>query len=208
MAEQVADVLPPPSLRDQQRRLVITGARRAAFRLIAERGYDHVTTHDIAEAAGISPRTFFRYFTNKEDLLLGVSRQRGTAILSLLEQQPAHQAADLALSNAILHHAGSFEVTAIEDWRHAISTTPDLLAKVTMLALDDQDRIAAHIAQRMHTDPLTDLRPGLLVHLAFAAGNFAFQKWLHLSELSGHSLHEYVSEALTAVRGRQWRTNR
>lgn len=44
---------------------------RAAIGLVLERGYDHVTVDMIAEAAGVSQRTFFNHFPTKDDAILG-----------------------------------------------------------------------------------------------------------------------------------------
>jgi hypothetical protein len=57
----------------------------------------------------------------------------------------------------------------------------------------------------MSTDPDVDLRPGLLVQLIFAAGDFAFQQWVRQSTSSPQPLYAYVTEALEAVKGRRWR---
>jgi AcrR family transcriptional regulator len=58
------------SLRERKRtrtRLMIQGE---AMRVIAEKGWENTTVDDIAYAAAISPRTFFRYFPTKEDVVL------------------------------------------------------------------------------------------------------------------------------------------
>ncbi|MFD0314810.1 TetR/AcrR family transcriptional regulator [Streptomyces flavalbus] len=44
--------------------------QEAAHRMFEERGYTHTTVRDIASAAGVTERTFFRYFPSKEDLVL------------------------------------------------------------------------------------------------------------------------------------------
>src|SRR5437899_3441701 len=43
----------------------------AAFELFGSQGFEHTTVHDIAEAAGIGRRTFFRYFPSKNDIAWG-----------------------------------------------------------------------------------------------------------------------------------------
>ena len=60
----------PLGLRERkkaQRRLALIDA---AHRLVEERGYEHVTVEDIAEAAGVSTRTFFNYFDTKDDAVV------------------------------------------------------------------------------------------------------------------------------------------
>ncbi|MGO9925535.1 MAG: TetR family transcriptional regulator, partial [Mycobacterium sp.] len=56
-------------LRERRRRQTSADIRDAAVRLARERGFDRVTIEDIGVAAGISPRTFFNYFPNKESAI-------------------------------------------------------------------------------------------------------------------------------------------
>ncbi len=58
-----------PSLRDKHKSQTARALRAAALKLFATQGYDATTTEEIAEKAGVSARTFFRYFPTKESLL-------------------------------------------------------------------------------------------------------------------------------------------
>jgi AcrR family transcriptional regulator len=189
------------NLRDRQRAQVRADIRRAAFRLFIERGYDTVTTEEIATAAGVSPRTFFRHVPTKEELLLGPVRHGGAEVVNLLERRPSTEAPDVALINAIIARTRSFGEVESQEWRQALLVAPGLLDKVTLYTPADRERAVKLIAERMGTDAAADIRPGLLVQLGFAAGDFAFQRWIRQS---ANSLDRYVTEALQAIKSPYW----
>lgn len=58
------------TLRERRKAQTRRELQAAAFALIAEHGYEDTTVHDIAAAANVSPRTFFRYFATKEEVVL------------------------------------------------------------------------------------------------------------------------------------------
>jgi AcrR family transcriptional regulator len=192
------------SLRDRQRAQIRADIRRAAFRLFIERGYDTVTTEEIAAAAGVSPRTFFRHVPTKEDLLLAPVRHGGAAIVNMLDQRPARESPDVALINAIVGRIRSFDEADIGEWREALLVAPGLLDKATIHTPADKERAAKLIGERMGVNADHDMRPGLLVQLAFAAADFAFQRWARQSS-PARPLDLYVTEALEPVKGRHWK---
>jgi AcrR family transcriptional regulator len=198
---------PGGSLRDRQRAQIRADIRRSAFRLFVERGYDAVTTEEIAAAAGVSARTLFRHVATKEDLLLAPVRHGGAAIVGLLEDRPAKETPDVALINAIVLRTRSFGEADTEDWRKALMVAPELVDKLRFHTPADKHRATAIVAERMGADPEADIRPGLLVQLAFAAADFAFQQWVR--QCGGpRPLDRYVTEALEPVRGAHWKRKR
>src|SRR5580704_9262497 len=62
---------PPAGLRERMRRTVLSEIAEVALKLFIEHGYETVTIDDIAAAAGLSRRSVFRYFSTKEDIVVG-----------------------------------------------------------------------------------------------------------------------------------------
>src|ERR1700704_5078728 len=63
-----------------------------AMDLFARSGFDQTTVEEIAEACEVSPRTFFRYYATKEELLFVDSQQRCAALLEIVAAQPLDDA--------------------------------------------------------------------------------------------------------------------
>ncbi|HEY9305859.1 MAG TPA: TetR family transcriptional regulator, partial [Mycobacterium sp.] len=76
----------PLGLRERKKIKTRRAIRREAFRLIEQNGYAATTVEQIAEAADVSPSTFFRYFPSKESLLL--ADDLDPLILEALKAQP------------------------------------------------------------------------------------------------------------------------
>ncbi|GAA4670045.1 TetR family transcriptional regulator [Phytohabitans rumicis] len=73
---------------------------RTATELFAAKGYDDTTLEEVATAAGVSRRTLFNYFRNKEDLALSGLAEQGELIAARLAQRPADEDAWAALRAA------------------------------------------------------------------------------------------------------------
>jgi AcrR family transcriptional regulator len=88
------------SLRARTRRAVRAEVVEAAMALFLSRGFAETTVEDIATAAGISRRSYFRYFATKEDALAEGLAAVGGEIASALADRPATESAWLALRRA------------------------------------------------------------------------------------------------------------
>jgi AcrR family transcriptional regulator len=78
-------------IREQTRAVVRSLLARTALELFAAKGYDNTTVEDVAAAAGVSRRTLFNYFRNKEDLALSSLSEQGELIAARFAERPAEE---------------------------------------------------------------------------------------------------------------------
>jgi TetR/AcrR family transcriptional regulator, regulator of mycofactocin system len=150
-----------------------------AFELFNDRGFDETTIDDIAEAAGIGRRTFFRYFASKNDI------PWGQFDLSLDAFRVALQAADASISPlAAVHRAvvefNTFEASALPQHRQRmrlIMKTPALQAHSALRYADWRRVIAEYVATSCGLRP-TDLLPRLVGQVSLALSLVAYEQWL------------------------------
>lgn len=86
-----ADVVttPPRGLRERKKQATREALREAALRLAVERGPDQVRVEDIAEAAGVSPRTYNNYFVSREQAIVSaVTADREARIAAAVAARP------------------------------------------------------------------------------------------------------------------------
>jgi AcrR family transcriptional regulator len=77
--------------------------RRAAMALFLDRGFDAVTTTQVAEAAGVAPATLFNYFAKKEDLFFGQVDELEAALVEVVASCPAGESLMTALRNHVVY---------------------------------------------------------------------------------------------------------
>jgi AcrR family transcriptional regulator len=91
----------PPGRREAHKQATRQALQQAADRLFAEQGYGATTVRDIAEAAGVNERTFFRYFAGKEELIIEDALSWLPVLLDKLRDRPDDEDVHTALRRAI-----------------------------------------------------------------------------------------------------------
>jgi AcrR family transcriptional regulator len=88
-----------PGLRERKKAKTRRTIQEHALRLFAEQGYDATTVDQIADAAEISPSTFFRYFATKEDVV--IEDEYDPMLIRAFVEQPAELSAVAAFRKSI-----------------------------------------------------------------------------------------------------------
>lgn len=175
-AEAAAGAAAEPQRRERKKRQTRDALVRAALTLFNAKGYEQTAVREITDAVDVSERTFFRYFANKEDLVLSFIGDSTDAFIRELAARPPAEAPFTALANSF---RASFRALTGDEGQPGeqspyllviklIDTTPSLLAALLRYTHDRDDELVRVLAAREGVDPDTDRRP-LLAVLAYGA---------------------------------------
>ena len=183
-------------LRARKKQATSTALQRSAIDLFLERGYDETTVQDITDAAGVSQRTFFRYYPTKADAVWGDFAGHVARLESLLAatDQARPVLASVCAAYVEVNDYPDAELPLLRERMRLILGEPALLAH-SQLRFAEVDRgVARYVAARTAASP-TDLVPRLVAASTRAAATTAFQAWLadERSALTEH-LHQTFDE--------------
>ncbi|MFI1927918.1 mycofactocin system transcriptional regulator [Streptomyces sp. NPDC020377] len=152
---------------------------RLGFELFARQGFDGTTVDDIADAAGIGRRTFFRYFASKNDLVWGDFEEQ----LARLDALLAAADPDIPMMDALREAVVEFNRfdPALVPWHRQRMA---LILRVPTLQADSAVRYASwralvmEFAARRLGRPPSDMLPRLIGSTLLAACVAAYEQWL------------------------------
>lgn len=152
---------------------------RVAMMLFSERGFDATTVDEIAAAAGIGRRTFFRYFASKNDVVWGRFAEGLTDFRASLAVTPDEVPLGEALRHAIVaFNALPPEQVPVHRQRMTlILTVSSLQAHSTLMYAEWRAAVSDFVATRTDAAP-GDLLPRLAGHVMLGAAVSAYEHWL------------------------------
>jgi len=179
-AKPFAEAVPsaPEKLKARKQQVVREALSEAAAELFHARGFEAVTVEEIAIAAGVSRRTFFRYYDSKEDVMVERLDRDGERLLAELAARPREEPPLLAIRNALIAAIkyGLEEPDLVRDAIRLLRETSALRRALMEHRSRLEERIAALMLQRLGTT-LEDNTPMLLAFLTRALSDTAFNAW-------------------------------
>jgi AcrR family transcriptional regulator len=178
-------------LRERKKQQTRVALVDAALALFEAKGFEATTVEEIAAAADVSPRTFFRYFAAKEGVLLAVHDEEFTRLLDAVDSTST--LADAVVSTIDGDHERFRRVQEL------LARTPALRATFLERSVEQERQL---VAKLLPADPAPQdvLRTRLLVAATSAALRVAIETWLTTPD-SDCAAHVREAVAMVAVTG-------
>ncbi|MET0284056.1 MAG: TetR family transcriptional regulator [Polyangiales bacterium] len=187
-----------PSLLEAKQESVRSAISEHALRLFSERGYEGTTVDDIARAAGIGRRTFFRYFDSKDAVVLWRYDLIGRRVVELLRARPAREPALTSMERALTEAAEFYNVDPAQSVRILKLTeeTPSLLGQ-QLLQQDRWKSWFADVLRARGKYAEGSPQPEITAAVALEAMGLAVRRWVDAPE---HALSTQIPRCFAALR--------
>lgn len=185
-------------LRERKKEATRRALHEATMRLAVEQGFDEVTVEAIADAAGVSRRTFSNYFCGKEEALLYGGEQRMRSLLEKFQARPPEESSWTALRasfDAVHDQFGPLDPRWAAQVRLA-RNHPSVLARQLAHYAEFERTLADLIAARDELPP-GGLRPRVMAGAFITALRVASLTWIE--EPHSRSMPDIVDETLTEI---------
>jgi AcrR family transcriptional regulator len=164
----------------RRRSLLQSEYEQIAWNLFAKRGFNEVTIEEIAEAAGVSARTLFRYFPSKDDFLLGFTRRGLHELIELIGELEPSPDPLLCIWKLVRDHSlqSPPDVRLLKLWRRAAREAPEIHARVRGERVHElTEAITGYCAKSMGTIGSDDPAPRLLAGLVVGVEMAVIELW-------------------------------
>ena len=169
-----------PDLRARRRLATMDDIEQAALGLFEQQGVEGTTVDEIAAAAGISPRTFFRYCATKEDAVLRVQRAMEEVLAercaALSPDRPLLGQVEAVFEQVLQRHGGEQAADRLLRVRCLMLAEQSLRAAAMGVSCEQTDRLAASVAEAIGAGP-DDVTPRLVVEAASTELRVALDAW-------------------------------
>jgi len=171
-------------LRDRKKQLTRQSILSAAERLFEERGYDHVTVAEIADAANISVKTLSTYFRSKEDLAFGDENWLRDALLAAMARRPTGTPAVDAVADELVNLLRTAS-SDVESFHYSVGDSFALQGRLRQMWASYEDAFTAAIAAELDEpspSPAARLTACILVAVARSVTSAELRRQLRQCE--------------------------
>ncbi|WP_347353465.1 TetR family transcriptional regulator [Intrasporangium sp.] len=158
-------------LRERKKRETLLAIHRAALDLVEERGFDAVTTEQIADRAGVSPRTFFNYYPSKDGAVLGRRSEDFAELRAALLDAPADEPALEVIRRLVITYfsPATLDAELRAQRRRVLVGEPTLAPALVRNNIRLETVLTEALEARLGIEPGTALAPRVAVNAAIGA---------------------------------------
>jgi AcrR family transcriptional regulator len=171
---------------------------KAAMELFRERGYDRTTVEDIARRAGLTERTFFRYFADKREVLFSGSKELEKLIGDGVASAPADSSPLAAVASAIEAACAHLEGRRDIEFARARYDLVVKHAELQERELIKMAALAVAITGALRARGVGEPAATLAAQTGMAIFKVAFERWI--AEKKPQGLAAHVRPTLVALR--------